>query len=167
MPENQETEEQERFQDELMSRSGITFLSFAILWKASVVFLFLLEKPQDGYLENEHKINRKVMDKNSCILGSSFLLFFSFGFLVLQDLCQESYLMTKNLSSRTLIVFLWAIGCLLIKGSPGITGSWIPRAPMKGFWGHLHVGSSVFPESSQGLFNDLWPRSQRPSLKRL
>ena len=38
------------------------------------------------------------------------------------------------------------IGKPLIKGSPGITGSWIPRAPMKGFWWHLHVGSSLnFP----------------------
>ena len=43
------------------------------------------------------------------------------------------------------------IGCLLIKGSPGITGSWIPRAPMKGFWWHLHVGSSVnrFPKDKK------------------
>ena len=31
----------------------------------------------------------------------------------------------------------------LIKGSPGITGCWIPTAPMKGFRRHLHVGSSL------------------------
>ena len=30
-----------------------------------------------------------------------------------------------------------------ICGSPRITGCWIPRAPMKGFWWHLHVGSSL------------------------
>ena len=42
----------------------------------------------------------------------------------------------KNCNSPALI------GYLLIKGSPGITGSWIPRAPMKGFRWHLHVGSS-------------------------
>ncbi len=30
-----------------------------------------------------------------------------------------------------------------ICGSPRITGSWIPRSPMKGFWWHLHVGSST------------------------
>ena len=42
------------------------------------------------------------------------------------------------LSGEPIIV---VIGHLLNKGSPGITGSWIPKAPMKGFWWHLHVGS--------------------------
>ena len=27
--------------------------------------------------------------------------------------------------------------------APRITGSWIPRAPTKGLWWHLHVGSSI------------------------
>ena len=31
----------------------------------------------------------------------------------------------------------------MICGSRRITGSWISRAPMKGFWWHLHVGSSI------------------------
>ena len=31
----------------------------------------------------------------------------------------------------------------MICGSRRITGCWIPRAPMKGFWWHLHVGSSL------------------------
>lgn len=31
----------------------------------------------------------------------------------------------------------------MICGSPRITGSWILRAPTKGFWWHLHVGSSL------------------------
>ena len=43
----------------------------------------------------------------------------------------------KNCNSPALI------GYLLIKGSPGITGSWIPRAPMKGFFWHLHVVSTA------------------------
>ena len=38
------------------------------------------------------------------------------------------------------------------------TGSWIPRAPMKGFWWHLHVGSSnTFPSCkwyTKVLIND-------------
>ena len=44
------------------------------------------------------------------------------------------------------------IGFLLITSSPGITGSRIPRAPMKGFWWHLHVGSSqnIIPWMSRG-----------------
>ena len=31
----------------------------------------------------------------------------------------------------------------MICGSRRITGSWIQRAPMEGFWRHLHVGSST------------------------
>ena len=31
-----------------------------------------------------------------------------------------------------------------ICGSPRITGSWIQRAPIKGIWWHLNVGSLVF-----------------------
>ena len=38
----------------------------------------------------------------------------------------------------------------MIKGSPGITGSWIPRAPMKGFWWHLHVGSTKKNKQADG-----------------
>ena len=35
------------------------------------------------------------------------------------------------------------VGYPLIKGSPGITGSWIPRALILGFWWHLDVGSPL------------------------
>ena len=44
----------------------------------------------------------------------------------------------KKAIDQPVFNFLWSI-C----GSPRITGCWIPRAPMKGFWWHLHVGSSL------------------------
>ena len=42
-----------------------------------------------------------------------------------------------------------------ICGSPRITGSWIPRAPTKGFRWHLHVGSSA-----NSLFLIAWSRHE-------
>ena len=39
-----------------------------------------------------------------------------------------------------------------ICGSPRITGSWIQRAPIKGIWWHLNVGSLVFSAISSFLW---------------
>ena len=50
----------------------------------------------------------------------------------------------KNENKTLEEAFLIVTGKPSIEGSPGITGSWIPRALMKGFSWHLHVGSSFF-----------------------
>ena len=49
------------------------------------------------------------------------------------------------------------IGYPLTCGSPRITGSWIPRAPTKGLWWHLNVGSSIISLPS----DEPWVREWR------
>ena len=56
------------------------------------------------------------------------------------------FIFLKELISRNKLkkILCWRLlESLMIGGSRRITGSWIPRAPMKGFWWHLHVGSSL------------------------
>ena len=61
---------------------------------------------------------------------------------------------------------------LMICGSRRITGSWIPRAPMKGFWWHLHVGSSILwchllhPENGSFRVCIVWEREWRNERQR-
>ena len=69
------------------------------------------------------------------------LLFSDFSFI----LSIFSFVLSFNLFPFSFSIFTSFFQ--KICGSPRITGSWIPRAPMKGFCWHLHVGSSRSPLS--------------------
>ena len=81
--------------------------------------LFLCQFPEGHSFEENVNLTAAV-----CFL----FFFFPTGGIIFKDV--GSWRLTHNEGKRRRRLIGWP----LIKGSPGITGSRIPRAPMKGFW---------------------------------